>query len=135
MKRFLLALLSASLLLSLAISVVSADDWCSDDPPVAVHTPGGHTVVVKVTDYALGSQHLDALKNVTYSYVAVPAGIGSTAVTLTVLIPGDVYAATFSTRSVVSSAADENSHQYVVYSDVSGIAGTAIVHTFTLPIA
>jgi hypothetical protein len=103
--------------------------------PVRVQTPSGRSVVVKVTDFALGTVYQDTLKLVTYSYVATPASDGKTKVVLTVNIPGDSASATFATKSVVSSAADENSKVYQVFSTLSGVSGTAIVRTFTLDIA
>jgi hypothetical protein len=120
-------------MLAAAIPAASADDWCSDDPPVRVVTPGGHTVVVRVTDSALGSQHLGALRAATYSYTVAPAKAGTaTLVTLTVNVPNDAFGVRFPTRSVVSTAADEHSKKYDVYSDRYGVAGTAIVHSFVL---
>ena len=114
----------------------AADDWCGDDPMVRIITPAGKNMVVRVTDYALGIQHLPALKLASYSYSVAPADNGTaTAVTLSVLIPGDALDPAFPTRSVVSSAADENSHVYQLYSDKTGTAGTPIVHQFTLSIA
>jgi hypothetical protein len=133
LRRIAVSALSAAVLLSGVARVASADDWCSDDPPINIKTPAGHSVVVKVTDYAYGTQHLAALKAVTYAYVATPDLDGvSTDVVLTVNIPGDIYNPLFQTRSVVSTAADENSKVYQVYADHSSVSGTAIVHTFKL---
>jgi hypothetical protein len=134
-KRSLIAIATTLLLLGSVVPSVSADDWCSDDPPVRIQTPGGRSVVVKVTDHALGTVHAPALKLVTYSYVATPTLDGKTAVVLTVNIPGDSYSATFQTRSVVSSAADDNAKTYQVFSDRGSVSGTAIVHTFILDVA
>ena len=133
MNRFLVSTVAVALLFSGVTSIVAADDWCSDDPPVRIQTPSGHSVVVKVTDYALGLQHADALKLVTYGYVATPDQDGvSTDVTLTVMIPGDALDASFPTKSVVSTAADENSKVYQVFASAGSAAGTAIVHQFKL---
>jgi hypothetical protein len=133
-RRIALAALSAGLLLGSAIRVASADDWCSDDPAVNIKTPAGRSMVVKVTDYALGTQHAPALKNVTYSYVATPDLDGvSTDVVLTVVIPDDGLGA-FSTKSTVASAVDENSHLYFVSVTNSGTSGAPIVHSFKLPV-
>ena len=116
--------------------VAAADDWCGDDPMVRIITPAGKNMVVRVTDYALGIQHLPALKLASYSYSVAPANNGTaTAVTLNVLIPGDALDPAFPTRTVVTSAADENSQVYQLYSDKTGTAGTPIVHQFTLSIA
>ena len=135
MKRILLAALAALTLLVGSLSIAFADDWCSDDPPVRIATPSGRSFVVKVTDYALGTQHAPALKLVSYSYVAAPTLDGSgTDVLLTVNIPDDALASAFPTRSVVSTAADDSSHVYQAYSIVGGASGTAIVHHFTIPV-
>jgi hypothetical protein len=134
-KRLLIALVTTALLLCSAVPSAFADDWCSDDPPVRIQTPAGRSVVVKVTDFALGTVHQNTLKLVTYSYVATPTLDGKTKVVLIVNIPGDSYSPTFQTRSVVSSAADDNGKVYSVLSNLYGVAGTAIVHTFTLDVA
>ncbi len=132
-RAFLAA--AAVFMLPLGVTSVAADDWCDVDPPVQIQTPAGRTIVVKITDYALGAVHLPALGQMTYSYVATPTADGQgTDVTLVVNIPTDLLSPTFQTRSKVSSAADENSHVYQVYSDLYGTAGGPIVHQFTLSV-
>ena len=92
-------------------------------------------MTVKVTDSVYGSQHTSVFSQVTYSYVATPDLDGvSTDVVLTVVIPGDG-TGTFPTKSRVSSAADENSHNYFVSPpEQTSTAGTPIVHLFKLPV-
>ena len=132
-RRTLLAAAAAVAMLPLGVTSVSAAEWCDTDPPVRIQTPAGRSIVVKVTDYALGSEHLTALGQMTYSYVATPTLDGQgTDVTLIVSIPTDSFSPTFQTRSKVSSAADENSNVYQVYSDQYGSAGQPIVHQFRL---
>src|SRR5437762_3352047 len=116
-RRIALATLSAGLLLGSAIGIASADEWCDGDPVVRIQTPAGRSITVKVTDSVLGAQHASVLNQITYSYFALPDLDGvNTDVVLTMNIPNDGLGA-FQTRSKVSSAADENSHNYTVYAD------------------
>src|SRR5687767_3132230 len=79
------------------------DFWCETDPAVVVHTPGGSTVVVHLTNAALGTEHAAALRAATIT-TTVQAGSGSTTdVEVEVTVPDDAHATRFATRSVVST--------------------------------
>ena len=105
MKRILLSVLVALICLGTLAPAVGADDsWCATDPSVVIRTPGGNTVVVHVTNYAQGSQHLPALRDAAISHTtqAVP-GQAATDVEIQVLVPDDEHATGYPTRSVVST--------------------------------
>ncbi|HEU5317610.1 MAG TPA: hypothetical protein VFX49_15965 [Chloroflexota bacterium] len=105
MKRSLLSLLLALLcVVWLAPAALAEEEWCPIDPNLVVRTPGGNTVVVHVTNYAFGSQHVPALRaaSIEYAVQSVP-GLAATDVDVTVLVPDDAYASGFPTRTVAST--------------------------------
>ncbi len=135
----------------------AGDEWCMSDPALPIRTPGGHTVIVFLNNYALGTQHRPALAQATHHYVARPAeGGAATAVELSVLIPADApdagsearpprthggdgrgsaptdtSDARFPVRSVVTSRPHAGGD---VLAAASGLSGEALVLRFTLPV-
>lgn len=132
MKRLTRAALLSLLLLGGAASAVHAgDEWCDTDPGLVIKTPAGSTVVLHLTNGALGSQHTAALQQAAVSYVATPAqGGASTDVAVTVLISPDS-AGIFGVRSTVSSDANGGG---TVYDTETGISGTPMVLSFRLSV-
>jgi len=110
---------------------LASDEWCEDDPPVVIHTPGGALVTVYVTDSGLGVQHLPAvqLANITTN---VSPTAGNTLVRVQVVVPGDALDAHFSTRSVVSTGPFATG---TIYATANGFSNQAMTMTFTLPVA
>lgn len=80
--------------------------WCSDDPQINITTPAGNHVVVYLTNYGEGLEHLAQLQALqTTVSVADSDGDRQTAVQLTVFIP-DAGGARFRTFHVVSTSPD-----------------------------
>lgn len=124
------ALLSTLLMLGGAAAVHAGEDTCTVDPPLQIRTPAGNSVVVMMTDSALGLEHKEALKAAVHTYVTTPA-LGGTAtdVVLTVLVPGDIYAATFPVSTVASSGPWATG---TIYASADGVAGTPMTLSFRL---
>jgi hypothetical protein len=137
MRPFVLAALVAVLLLAASSSATSADvEWCEDDPTVLVPLPGG-SMLVHVTDYALGREHLAALRAATITSQVLPDGTGQVApagpaaadVVLDISIPDDAYASGFPTRSIVSTLPHAAG---TVLAAASGQSGQVMRLTFTV---
>jgi len=134
MRRRLVAGAMAALLAVAVVPTASAfEEWCQSDPTVVIRTPSGNTVVVHVTDYALGTQHLQALRDaaITQTVQATSNGQG-TDVTLEVLIPDDADGTAFPVRSVASSGPYGGG---TVYDDESGQSGKVVKLKFTLNVS
>ena len=90
--------------------VAASPTWCEDDPPVTITTPGGATVRVYITDFALlpaqasaADAIRQALKAATISATVAPADGGTgPEVTLQILVP-EADGKAFVTRSVVTT--------------------------------
>ncbi len=132
MRRRLVAGAVAALLALAVVPTASADDWCFGDPTVVIRTPAGNTVVVHATIYALGSQHLQAVRDATIAQTvqATSDGLG-TDVQLDVVVPDDQYATGFPVRVVVSTGALGGG---TVYDDESGQSGKVVKLKFTLSV-
>jgi hypothetical protein len=108
-------------------------EWCSSDPPVVIHTPGGDVVPLHVTNYGEGREHLAAVRKASIETQVEAANSGTgTEVTIVVLIPDDAGQGTFRTRSVVSTR--PNAAGTVLATD-SGRSGEAMVLQFTLDVS
>ena len=105
MRRCLRAVLLATLLLAVVVPPTAAgEEWCEADPLVLIVTPGGAWVPVFVTSGAQGSAHLPAVLAATIRSTSKPVESGqATLVKLEVLVPGDLVARSFATRSVAST--------------------------------
>lgn len=115
--------------------VASADDgWCDVDPPIYIRTATGETVVLHVTMYCLGAQHLPAVEAATITYDSSPnrANPRDTDVSVQVFIPGDQFDPRFAVKSTVSAL---EFAEGTVYSQVSGTSGVVMQHRFVLPAA
>ena len=86
-------------------------EWCEVDPPLVVRTPGGRVVVLHVTNYGLGREHLRAVRRATISSTTSPAGsapagaprAGAFLVRVVVEVPLGAGGERFPTKSVVST--------------------------------
>jgi len=114
-----------------ATVATASDQWCEDDPPLVLHTPGGALLTVYVTDSALGAQHLPAVQLASITATVSPAGNG-TLIHMQVLVPGDGFDGHFPTRSVVSTGPFATG---TIYATASGYSGQTMAMTFTLPMA
>ena len=133
MRQFFLAVAVAIALLWGKVPVANAGvDFCLWDPLVVIHTPGGHTVPLHVTNYGEGSEHLAAVRSASIDTHVEAANSGqATAVTIVVLIPDDGKGA-FRTRSVASTG--PNASGTVLAAD-SGRSGRPMVLRFTLDVS
>ena len=124
---------AAAVLLALALTPTAwADEWCQSDPPVIIRTPAGKVVVVHVTNYALGRQHLKAVVSARIDKSVRPAANGrGTDVGIDVVIPNDAHATGFPVRSVVSTGPFGRG---TVYDDESGVSGNTLRLRFTLDV-
>ena len=96
----MVALLSTG---ALAAPALAGDEWCPSDPAVVVHTPGGNTVVVHVTIWALGTEHQAALRDAVIVTTATAAPGPTTDGEIRVTVPDDAYATGFPTRATAST--------------------------------
>lgn len=77
MRRFVVSVLvGGTLALVQIVNVFACLEWCGEDPPVTVVTPQGHSVVVHVTDYALGLQFAPQLARAQISYTVEAKEVG-----------------------------------------------------------
>lgn len=74
--RLLSAAFGVFVAVTQATTASAAFEWCQDDPPVSIVTPGGQTVTVFVTDHARGRQHLGQLAHASFDYTVEPADVG-----------------------------------------------------------
>ena len=125
---------ATAVLLALALTPTAwADEWCESDPAVVIRTPQGKTVVVHVTNYALGAQHIKALRDAKIDHAERPTPNGrGTRVGVEVVIPNDAYGTGFPVRSVVSSRAHGGG---TVYDEERGVSGNTLRLSFTLDVA
>ena len=120
----------ATACLALPVNVYAGDQWCEDDPLIVVQTPKGHLVPLFVTNGARGLEHLLALQLAEVRYETNSTGHG-TMVTLSVTVPGDVFAARFETRSTVSTGPLKTGH---IYDTTSGYSQEAMTLKFKLSV-
>jgi hypothetical protein len=130
-----LFVVAALVLVALAPAPVAAAEWCDTDPLVLVVTPAGTVVPVYVLVGALGVEHLPAAQaaSIVSTTVAVDATAGgrATKVALMVLVPDDVFASGFPTRSAASSGPLGSG---TIYDATSGISGQTMTLRFTLAV-
>lgn len=132
-RRLVSGLLIALFLVAFApaSAATASDQWCEDDPPIVIHTPGGAIVTLYVTDSALGVQHLPAVQVASITADVGPAG-GGTLVHVHVLVPGDAFDGHFPTRSVVSTGPFATG---TIEATAGGFSGQTMAMAFTLPVA
>ncbi len=111
-----------------AIPVGADYEWCDIDPPVAVTTPSGATVVVYVTlgAYGVHNAPINELSHISTTTQRSPRG--GTDVTMTILADDWVLGG-YETRAYVSSLPQELG-QY--YASGTGSSGTPMVLQFHL---
>ena len=128
-----LSLLPALALLgALAAPVAAGEEWCDTDPLLLIRTPAGAIVPVYVTSGALGIAHEPAVLLATTWYTAQPVQGGrATLVHVSDTVPGDLFAASFATRVVVSSGPMGTAS---IYGRASGTSGQPMALSFTLAV-
>ena len=132
MKRFLLSVAAAGVLLAGRVPMVSAGaEWCENDPVVVVRTSAGNIIPVHVTLSAQSPGDEADLRAYTISHTSQPANNGqATAVQIYVLIPDHLPDLTrFATRSVAS---DRPWAAGTIYDAVRGQSGAIMTLRFTM---
>jgi hypothetical protein len=104
--------------------------WCDTDPAVVIITPKGAIVPVFVNNGAQGIEHLPAVLLASMTYTVVPAP-GGTLVHLVVVVPNDLFAKGYTTRSVASTGPLGTG---IVYAKAAGVSGKAMQLDFTLQV-
>lgn len=118
------AMIAASFLIAGGATASANAEWCVDDPPIQVITPGGANLIVNNTIY-LPPYDVHLASQFTASATVVPDGHGGTLITVHVHIPS---AASFA--HVVSL---ENRFQ--VSSPGNGTGGTLVTNYLDVPAA
>ena len=133
MKRSVLSLALCLLALgAFAPAALAGDEWCPVDPSLVVRTLAGNTVVVHITTYALGSEHVPALRDAAISYTVQPVpGQAATDVDVDIVVPDDAFAVGFPTRAAVSTQPFEGG---TVLDSDSGKSGQAMKLRFRLDV-
>jgi hypothetical protein len=110
----------------------AGEEWCENDPPVAITTPRGNRVVVYVTSGALGLEHLPAvqLAAIRHTVQSVEGG-RATLVKLDVVVPNDAFGSGFPTRSTVSSGPLKTMS---IYASATGTSGSPMRLEFKLDV-
>ncbi len=137
MPALLRSLPFVCLLLALTVPVASAnEEWCSDDPPRVLVTPGGNPLLLYETLGAQGDLFFtDLTQGLAFTtYTArsqVQAGVSGTTFTLTVPIPNDPLLGSFADRAFASSLPLANG---TIYATSTGSSGTPLQLTFWYPL-
>jgi hypothetical protein len=118
------AMLAAAFLVAGEATASANAEWCVDDPPIQVVTPGGAILAVNNTIY-LPPYDVHLASQFTASATVAPDGHGGTLITVHVHIPS-----TASSAHVVSS---ENRFQ--VSSSGGGTGGTTVTDYLDVPAA
>lgn len=105
MRRRALSAVTALIALgALAPGASATEEWCEEDPAMTIRTPAGNNVVAFLTNKALGTEHVAALRAATESYtVQAVSNALATDVEIQVSIPDDQYASGFATLSTAST--------------------------------
>ena len=122
MNRWRIAGAIAGLLAACVVVPAQASEWCIHDPQLIIQMPKGHSVIVYVTEGALGSQHQAALTSARIGYLARSNGH----VTIYDYIPRDSQGS-FPTELIVSS---QPYGAGTVYGSTFGRSGSAMVVSF-----
>ena len=136
MGRVLLAALAVLLAMSVPTTSAQAGaEWCDTDPLVLIRTPGGQIVPVFVLVGARGLEHLPAAQAASLlatSHTVESAGGGrATQVTVTVVVPDDIFERNFPTRAAISSGPLGSGN---VHASGEGESGKPMTLSFTLHI-
>ena len=120
---------AAGVLAAFRAGTAGAEDWCDGDPLVKVVTPGGSKQYVHIT-FSAPTGYKPQLQQATFSWAAVPTlGGNGTLVTVTSVVPLGGALLPFATRAVIS---DMPYGGGTVYDTETGLAGQAMVNTYTL---
>lgn len=133
MKRRTASATAALLLLSgLVPDVYAGEEWCEEDPVVAIVTPKGAVVSVFVTNGVKGPEHQLAaiLAKIKYSVKSIDGG-RATRVTMLVTVPADAFEDRFETRSVVSTGPLKSG---VILGSALGFSGQSMEMMFKLDV-
>lgn len=106
-------------------------EWCDTDPLVLIRTPHGALVPVFVNTGAQGVLHQPAVLLASMTYTVSPAPGGGTLVHLSVVVPDDLIASSFPTRTVASTGPLGTGR---IYHSSYGVSGEAMMLVFTLGI-
>jgi hypothetical protein len=137
-RQFLGALAAVLPLAAWAQPVHAGEEWCEDDPPLLLTTPHGHQLLVYVTQFGLGLQHLVDLEAATLSYASTstnrPDGARefATVFHVFVTIPDDPIDGSFAAKVMVSTGPMASG---TCYASTSGSSGTTFDLGFTVPLA
>ena len=112
-------------------------EWCEVDPALVVRSPGGSVVVLHVTNYGQGREHLGAVRQATISSATSPVGggpdpagsDGAFRVEVVVEVPLGAGGQRFATKSVVSTRPSAGG---TVLAAVSGHSGSPMRLAFRL---
>ena len=129
-------LIAVAMLLALSAppaAVQAGAEWCDTDPLVLIRTPGGQIVPIFVLVGARGIEHLPAAQAASLlatSHTTESArGVRATLVTVTVVVPNDLFARGFPTRAAVSGGPLGSG---TLYASTEGESGSPMVLRFTL---
>jgi hypothetical protein len=129
MSRLLRSLVVALILwVGLVPGARASEQWCEDDPPVVIVTPGGAAVPLYVTNAGLGLQHLVAVQTAKIEYTVTPA-TDATIVHMRVTIPRDRFDDHFRTRTTTSTGPHRAG---VILADAQGFSGQTMRMQFRL---
>ena len=136
-RRRFLGVAAALPLAVWAQPALAGEEWCEFDPAMLLTTPHGNQLLVYVTQFGVGLQHLVDLEAATLSYAAGssnrPDGDGTldTVFSISVTIPSDPIDGAFSTMVKVSSGPDATG---TIYASVNGTSGVTSTLVFTVPL-
>jgi len=113
----------------------AAAEWCDTDPLLLIVTPGGQIIPVFVLVGARGPEHLlsaqaASLLMTSQTTRSVDGG-RATQITVTVVVPNDLFGRGFPTRAAVSSGPLGSG---IIHADSDGQSGAPMTMRFTLPI-
>jgi hypothetical protein len=130
MVRILCAAAVACCLLGVAQPAGAAAEWCEFDPVVLIVTPAGALVLVFVTNGAQGAEHSVSAQLAQMRYTTQHDQSGkATLVSLQVLVRGDLFAATFPTRSTASTGPLATGN---IFGRAQGVSGDTMHLSFVL---
>ena len=125
MKRWMIAVPTAGLLAACLAVSAQAAEWCLRDPQLTIQASHKQSLIIYVTEGAMGSQHQPTLAS---SRIAYATRSDKNGLTLTVYdyIPSDHYG-TFATEMIVSSQPFGTG---LVYGFATGTSGTTMTVRF-----
>ena len=132
-RLLLVVLVLLAALLGPAAPVAAGAEWCDTDPLVLVQAPDGTVITVYLLVGALGAEHLPAALAASLvaasEPVALAGGGRALRVTITVLVPDDLFARGFPARAAAHSGPLGTG---VLHDATAGTSGAALTLRFTL---